>query len=163
MATGADLATVGAHSATDRPSHVTLTPCLGLCRLWPSVLWSELPNLSFCIPAGLAHRYVVIPVDSLHCPFLTIGAEVPVPTDFGLPYQDLPLVTPDNVTLRCYLMTQRKNIPFRGAMPVETTDSETDEEVCALSLLRQLFPLADAHHTSMLYAAFCVVLRQRMT
>ncbi|KAI0635394.1 alpha/beta-hydrolase [Trametes polyzona] len=54
--------------------------------------------------------------------------EVPVPTDFGLPYQDLPLVTPDNVTLRCYLMTQRKDIPFHGAMPVETTDSETDEE-----------------------------------
>ncbi|KAI0828536.1 alpha/beta-hydrolase [Trametes gibbosa] len=54
--------------------------------------------------------------------------EVPVPTDVGLPYQDLVLLTPDNVTLRCYLMTQRKTLPFFGAMPVETTADKTDEE-----------------------------------
>ncbi|KAI0777406.1 alpha/beta-hydrolase [Trametes elegans] len=57
--------------------------------------------------------------------------EVPVPTDFGLPYQDLPLVTPDNVTLRCYLLTQRKEMPFVGALPVDSDESETDEEFTA--------------------------------
>ncbi|KAI0354055.1 alpha/beta-hydrolase [Trametes cingulata] len=57
--------------------------------------------------------------------------EVPVPTDFDLPYQDLALVTPDNVTLRCYLLTQRKDLPFVGAMPVDTNESETDEEFAA--------------------------------
>ncbi|KAI0666428.1 alpha/beta-hydrolase [Trametes maxima] len=57
--------------------------------------------------------------------------EVPVPTDFDLPYQDLPLVTPDNVTLRCYLMTQRKELPHHSAMPVESTETETDEEFAA--------------------------------
>ncbi|KAI0367264.1 alpha/beta-hydrolase [Pilatotrama ljubarskyi] len=55
---------------------------------------------------------------------------VPVPTDFGLPYQDLPLVTPDNVTLRCYLLTQRKELPCWGAAPVDTDENESDEEVC---------------------------------
>ncbi|KAI0655022.1 alpha/beta-hydrolase [Cubamyces menziesii] len=55
--------------------------------------------------------------------------EVPTPADFDLPYQDLPLTTPDNVTLRCYLLTQRTEMPFPGAMPVETSEHETNEEV----------------------------------
>ncbi|KAL1939240.1 hypothetical protein VTO73DRAFT_10043 [Trametes versicolor] len=54
--------------------------------------------------------------------------EVPTPADFDLPYLDLPLVTEDKVTLRCYLMMQRKTLPIHGAMRVETDDSETDEE-----------------------------------
>ncbi|KAI0328749.1 alpha/beta-hydrolase [Cubamyces sp. BRFM 1775] len=54
--------------------------------------------------------------------------EVPNPADFDLPYQDLPLTTPDNVTLRCYLLTQRTEMPFPGAMPVETSEHETDEQ-----------------------------------
>ncbi|KAI9070411.1 alpha/beta-hydrolase [Trametes sanguinea] len=57
--------------------------------------------------------------------------EVPVPTDFDLPYQDLPLNTPDNVKLACYLLTQRKEMPFVGAMSVETNENETDEEFAA--------------------------------
>ncbi|KAH9855490.1 alpha/beta-hydrolase [Lenzites betulinus] len=55
--------------------------------------------------------------------------DVPVPTDYGLPYQDLVLVTADNVTLRCYMLTQRKEIKSHGnAIEAETTDDETDEE-----------------------------------
>ncbi|KAI0644041.1 alpha/beta-hydrolase [Trametes meyenii] len=54
--------------------------------------------------------------------------EVPVPTDFSIPYQDLPLVTPDKVTLRCYLLTQRKELPFDDAKSIESSETETDEE-----------------------------------
>ncbi|KAI8973132.1 alpha/beta-hydrolase [Trametes punicea] len=57
--------------------------------------------------------------------------EVPVPADFGLPYQDLALVTPDHVTLRCYLLPQRKELPYLGASPMEIPESETDEEFAA--------------------------------
>lgn len=66
----------------------------------------------------------------------TLSVEVPTPADFDLPYQDLPLTTPDNVTLRCYLLTQRTEMPFPGAMPVETSEHETNEEV------RTLYPRA---------------------
>ncbi|KAH9896509.1 alpha/beta-hydrolase [Cubamyces lactineus] len=57
--------------------------------------------------------------------------EVPNPADFDLPYQDLPLTTPDNVTLQCYLLTQRTEMPFPGAMPVETSENETNEQFAA--------------------------------
>lgn len=54
---------------------------------------------------------------------------VPVPTDFGLPYQDVELLTPDEVKLRCYLLVQRKDLLHIGAEPFEGTEEETDEEV----------------------------------
>ncbi|KAI0946827.1 hypothetical protein AcW1_010176 [Taiwanofungus camphoratus] len=53
---------------------------------------------------------------------------VPVPTDFGLPYQDVELLTPDEVKLRCYLLVQRKDLLHIGAEPFEGTEEETDEE-----------------------------------
>ncbi|KAF7313337.1 Serine palmitoyltransferase [Mycena chlorophos] len=37
--------------------------------------------------------------------------DVPVPTQFGLPYEDLELKTPDGVTLRCYLLVQTRGMP----------------------------------------------------
>ncbi len=52
-----------------------------------------------------------------------------MPTDFDLPYRDLPLETPDGVKLRCYLLTQRKELPNIGAMPIESPDEESNEEV----------------------------------
>ncbi|KAH9916739.1 alpha/beta-hydrolase [Epithele typhae] len=55
--------------------------------------------------------------------------EVPVPTDFDLPYEDLILTTPDNVKLRCYLLTQRKELPNHGVQPLEVEDDESNEEV----------------------------------
>ncbi|KAI1792214.1 alpha/beta-hydrolase [Ganoderma leucocontextum] len=57
--------------------------------------------------------------------------EVPVPTDFDLPYRDLPLETPDGVKLRSYLLTQRKELPNIGAMPIESPDEESNEEFAA--------------------------------
>ncbi|KZT06618.1 alpha/beta-hydrolase [Laetiporus sulphureus 93-53] len=54
--------------------------------------------------------------------------EVPLPIDFGLPYQDPELITPDGVRLRCYLLLQRKDMSHVDAPPVDTTEEETDEE-----------------------------------
>ncbi|OAX36782.1 alpha/beta-hydrolase [Rhizopogon vinicolor AM-OR11-026] len=54
--------------------------------------------------------------------------DVPVPTDFGLEYKDLPLVTEDGVTLRCYLLMQRTEISNSHGPRIEYTDQETDEE-----------------------------------
>lgn len=38
------------------------------------------------------------------------STEVPVPSSFGLPYDELALETPDHVNIRAYLMVQRKDI-----------------------------------------------------
>jgi len=54
--------------------------------------------------------------------------EVPIPTDFNLPYQDLELTTPDEVKLKCYLMVQRKDLSHVGGAYVETKAEETDEQ-----------------------------------
>jgi hypothetical protein len=52
-----------------------------------------------------------------------------VPTDFGLSYEDLPLRTPDGITLRSYILRQRKELGHHQAGDVETSESQTDEEV----------------------------------
>ena len=55
--------------------------------------------------------------------------DVPVPTDFGLNHEDLNLHTPDGITLRSYLLRQRKVLDHHQAGNVEIGDSQTDEEV----------------------------------
>ncbi|KAG1736683.1 Alpha/Beta hydrolase protein [Suillus paluster] len=54
--------------------------------------------------------------------------EVPVPTDFGLEYQDLPLVTEDGLTLRCYLLMQRTEISNSHAPHIDYPEQQTHEE-----------------------------------
>ncbi|KAG1767140.1 Alpha/Beta hydrolase protein [Suillus occidentalis] len=54
--------------------------------------------------------------------------EVPVPTDFGLEYQDLPLVTEDGITLRCYLLMQRTEISNSHAAHIDYANQQTHEE-----------------------------------
>ena len=61
--------------------------------------------------------------------FWTPVAEVPVPTDFDLPYQDPHLTTPDGVKLKCFLLTQRKELLKHGAKLIHSPEDETDEEV----------------------------------
>lgn len=65
-------------------------------------------------------------------------AEVPVPTDFGLPYENLELVTPDNVKLRSYLLVQRRELSHPGAGRLDIQEDETDEEVCSCSSIHYL-------------------------
>ncbi|KAF8233868.1 alpha/beta-hydrolase, partial [Tricholoma matsutake] len=54
--------------------------------------------------------------------------EVPKPTDFGIPYQDLELKTSDGIRLRCYLLPQSRSLSPPEATPVRD-DAATDDEV----------------------------------
>ncbi|KAF9465466.1 Alpha/Beta hydrolase protein [Collybia nuda] len=59
--------------------------------------------------------------------------EVPAPSDFGIPYQDLELRTPDGILIRCYLLPQRKSLhaDHPEAVRVPYDDSESDDEFIA--------------------------------
>jgi len=63
--------------------------------------------------------------------WLKSSSEVPIPTHFGLDYEDLHLRTPDGVTLRSYLLSQRKDVGHHQAGRVGTAmdENQTDEEV----------------------------------
>lgn len=77
--------------------------------------------------------------------------DVPVPSDFGMPYQDLELRTPDGILLRCYLLPQRKTLhaDHSEAVRVPYDGPETDDEVNPLVLLR------DASVTFYSYIVYC--------
>ncbi|KAF9531417.1 BEM46 family protein [Crepidotus variabilis] len=56
--------------------------------------------------------------------------EVASPSDFDMPYENLELKTEDDVTLRCYLLPQRKELPHNVNF-VDTPEGMTDEEFMA--------------------------------
>lgn len=59
------------------------------------------------------------------------------PSEYGLHYEDLELKTSDGVTLRCYLLPQKKELPTQthfhsiGLSPIHYDDTETDEAFIA--------------------------------
>ncbi|KAG6820026.1 hypothetical protein H0H93_006364 [Arthromyces matolae] len=53
---------------------------------------------------------------------------IDVPAPVELPYEDLSLVTPDNITLRCFLLPQKKSLRSVPLAPVQGDDSQTDDE-----------------------------------
>jgi hypothetical protein len=56
--------------------------------------------------------------------------DVAVPTDFGLPYDDLILRTHDNINIRAYLLLQTKELSQDiSPSQVDSDPKETDEEV----------------------------------
>ena len=58
-------------------------------------------------------------------PFLS--PDVPVPTDFSIPYTDLELTTPDNIKIKAFLLLQRPVLGI-GETAIES-DERPDEEV----------------------------------
>jgi hypothetical protein len=50
--------------------------------------------------------------------------DVPLPSQFGLHYEDLELKTSDNVILRCYLIPQKKKLGVHMEIPEGTTEDE---------------------------------------
>jgi hypothetical protein len=61
--------------------------------------------------------------------------DVPVPTDFGLPYNDLILRTHDNINIRAYLLLQTKELSQDiSPSQVDFDPKETDEEVSQFML-----------------------------
>ncbi|TDL20367.1 alpha/beta-hydrolase [Rickenella mellea] len=55
--------------------------------------------------------------------------DVPVPTDYGVPYEDLSLDTSDGVKIRTFLLMQRRNIPQAADIP--NTDDMSDADFAA--------------------------------
>ncbi|KDR70161.1 hypothetical protein GALMADRAFT_76280 [Galerina marginata CBS 339.88] len=53
--------------------------------------------------------------------------DVAVPSDFQLPYENLELKTPDDVTLRCYLLPQKKDVGHGGSH-MDIPSSMTEDE-----------------------------------
>ena len=54
-------------------------------------------------------------------------SDVPVPSDFSIPYTDLELTTPDNVKIRAFLLLQRLVLDMNET-PVQW-DEKSEEEV----------------------------------
>ncbi|EIW75926.1 alpha beta-hydrolase [Coniophora puteana RWD-64-598 SS2] len=86
--------------------------------------------------------------------------DVPVPTDYGLQYEDLDLVTSDGVTLRSYLLPQKKNLNNSHAVDVPHPINQTDEEFASTRPTVMMFhgnggnhghriPLAKVFHVRM--------------
>lgn len=78
-----------------------------------------------------------------------------MPTDFGLEYQDLPLVTEDGITLRCYLLMQRTEISNSHAAHIDYANQQTHEEVrhtvpilCIYSLLQSVCSIQVCIHST---------------
>ncbi|EAU87012.2 BEM46 family protein [Coprinopsis cinerea okayama7 len=57
--------------------------------------------------------------------------EVANPGQFGMPYEDLELKTPDGVILRCYLLPQRKDLSSHPEATYLDEDFASDEEIIA--------------------------------
>ncbi|KAJ7729820.1 Alpha/Beta hydrolase protein [Mycena metata] len=64
------------------------------------------------------------------CGKLNYAEDVPVPSTYGLPYEDLELKTSDGITLRCYLLPQSKQLSktHTAATPVPGEDDTTEDE-----------------------------------
>jgi len=56
-------------------------------------------------------------------------ADVLKPSEFELEYQDLELRTSDDVTLRCYLLLQKKDVGYGGTW-LDVPGSVSEDEVC---------------------------------
>ena len=52
--------------------------------------------------------------------------DVPVPTQYDLPYEDLTLVTRDEVKIRCYLLMQRKELNLATKTTFESLQEPED-------------------------------------
>jgi fermentation-respiration switch protein FrsA (DUF1100 family) len=57
--------------------------------------------------------------------------DVDVPTKYGLVYEDLALRTEDGVTLRSYLLIQRKEITHAHALQVNWTEDQSNDDFAA--------------------------------
>ena len=108
--------------------------------MWSPLLRSKLSHLSIRLPARLSYRSVV---SFAICWYRSqICPDVDVPTKYGLIYEDLIMRTEDGITLRSYLLMQRKEISHTHAMHVDSDEDQSNEDVrppqslpCALIIL----------------------------
>lgn len=55
-------------------------------------------------------------------------SDVPVPTQYDLPYEDLTLVTRDEIKIRCYLLVQRKELNLATKTTFESLQEAEDPQ-----------------------------------
>lgn len=96
-------------------------------RNWPHILWPKLFNLSISIPSWISNRCRTQQTSffvNTDIPVL----DVPLPSNFGLHYEDLELETSDGVMLKCFLISQKKDLGA-GSSHIEISRKITEEEV----------------------------------
>ncbi|KAI0036346.1 alpha/beta-hydrolase [Vararia minispora EC-137] len=59
--------------------------------------------------------------------------QVPVPSEFGLPYTDLTLTTPDGVKIKAFLLTQRRHLEIHGAAEIPWSLEDDGDETHLIS------------------------------
>jgi hypothetical protein len=110
-------------------------------RIGPALLRPELFNLPQRIPGWRTGRCVCSPpLRFFGCAGLTRVKlaplsriwvsrflDVPVPTDFSIPYTDLELTTTDNVKIKAFLLLQRPNLGMNETQVA--SGEESGEEV----------------------------------
>ncbi len=109
------------------------------CRRWAAILWSRIPDIPFRVSSWCTYWCVKVLI-TLYV-LIQAEIEVPVPSEYGLPYEDLPLKTPDGVNLRCYLLPLKKSLAESHSdfiKPETIADYETDEEVRVTSLFQRV-------------------------
>ncbi|KAG9219795.1 hypothetical protein CCMSSC00406_0008172 [Pleurotus cornucopiae] len=87
--------------------------------------------------------------------------DVPIPSDFGLPYEDLVLHTPDGVTLRSYLLLQSKVLDNPQTAEIAFDRRETDEQFRASRPLVMMFHGNGGNHGHRIPLAKTFFLRMR--
>lgn len=113
------------------PRYHSLNNTDALYRCWTAILWSGIPNLPLRVSSWCTDWCVKV-LAILYVLIIQVDEEVPVPSDYGLPYEDLPLKTPDGITLRCYLLPLKKSLSTSHSdliKPEMVRDFETDDEV----------------------------------
>lgn len=94
------------------------------------LLRPKLPDIPVCFSSWLSNWWVSLAIgcySGANCLVL----EVAVPSDFELPYQDLELTTSDGITLKSYLLPQKKDIGYNGE-DIETSPDTTEDQVRGL-------------------------------
>ena len=77
-------------------------------------------------------------------------SDVPVPTQYDLPYEDLTLVTRDEVKIKCYLLVQRKELNLAAKTTFESLQETEDPPEKVEIVLGFYFRRADDHgHSSL--------------
>jgi hypothetical protein len=79
---------------------------------------------------------------------LPLCTDVPKPSQYGLPFEDLTLETRDNIRIKAYLMVQRKILPAAVDAAHIVEQDEEDHAVRTLFLLFRCYGYKLTHSFS---------------
>lgn len=125
FATAAGLSTIGLSRVL--PAHIAVVysnPFRNRSRL--ALVRPELSNLPSVFPRGIEDKCVSPGPPISHQTANKPPLDVPVPTQHELPYDDLTLVTRDNVKIKCYLLVQRPQLNLASKATFESIQEVED-------------------------------------